>query len=164
MLLLGERGADPEVYLKMQKSLGLDLPWYIQYGKYMGGVLKGDLGQSIITKTSVTQEFFSRFPATLELGMFSMIFAIIFGIPIGIVAAIRRNTFWDYFLMGGSLLGYSMPIFWWGLVLTLIFSVQMGLTPVAGRISVMFDIEPWTGLMILDTLQKEVIQEEGLAA
>jgi dipeptide transport system permease protein len=163
MLLLGERGASPKVYKEMKKSLGLDLPWYQQYSKFLVGSLQGDFGKSIISKRPVSQEFFDRFPATLELGIFAMVFAIILGIPIGILAASNRNTPIDYVLMGGSLLGYSMPIFWWGLILILIVSVQMGLTPVSGRISVMFDVEPWTGFMLIDTLQKEVLLEEGFA-
>lgn len=163
MLLLGERGADPQTYLEMQKSLGLDLPWYQQYFKFLAGIFNGDLGTSIISKQSVHSEFWARFPATLELGICSMLFAIIIGIPLGILAAAKRNSIIDYLLMGGSLIGYSMPIFWWGLILILIVSVQLGLTPVSGRISVMFDIEPWSGFYLIDTLTKEVVSEEGYA-
>ena len=163
MLLLGERGVSPKVYKEMQKSLGLDLPLYKQYFKFLGGAVRGDFGKSIISKRPVSQEFFDRFPATLELGIFAMIFAIIIGIPFGILAAANRNTPIDYCLMGASLLGYSMPIFWWGLILILVLSVQMGITPVSGRLSVLFDVEPWTGFMLIDTLQKEVIQSEGFA-
>ena len=157
MLMLGERGANPKVYKEMQKSLGLDQPITIQYIK---NVIQGDLGKSIITRRKVTHEFGERFPATLELGMMAMIFAIIFGIPLGIIAAIKRNSFFDYFLMGGSLVGYSMPIFWWGLILILFFSVQLGLTPVAGRISVMFDVEPISGFLLIDSL----LSDEGIEA
>ena len=162
LLLLGERGADPEVYQEMQRTLGLDLPMHQQYWNFVTNVFQGDLGQSIISKRPVITEFFDRFPATLELGVAALIFAFSFGIPLGIIAAVKRNSFWDYFLMGGSLLGYSMPIFWWGLILILIFSVQMGLTPVAGRMSVLYDIDSWTGFLLIDSLQKEVISDEGL--
>ena len=163
MLLLGERGADPEVYKEMQTALGLDQPMYKQYFSFMKNAITGDMGNSIISKRTVTSEFFDRFPATLELGLAALAFAFIIGIPFGIFAAVRRNSFWDYFLMGGSLLGYSMPIFWWGLILILIFSVTLGWTPVSGRMSVMYDIDTWTGFMLLDTLQSEVIEEEGFA-
>lgn len=163
MLLIGERGADPETYKNMQESLGLNLPWYQQYGKFLFHAIQGDFGNSIISKRPVISEFFARFPATLELGVCSMIFAIILGIPMGVFAAVKRNSFWDYCMMGFSLLGYSMPIFWWGLVLILIFSVNLGWTPVSGRISVMFDVIPTTGFMLIDTLQKNVISEEGFA-
>lgn len=163
MLLLGERGADPAVYAQMKKDMGLDLPVWRQYINFATDAVQGDLGTSIISKRPVVTEFFDRFPATLELGVVALLFAIIIGIPLGIIAAVKRNSFYDYFLMGGSLLGYSMPIFWWGLVLILIFSVQLGWTPVSGRMSVMFYIEPWTGFMLIDTLTSEVRELDGLA-
>ncbi len=163
LLLLGERGADPKVYTQMKKDMGLDLPLWRQYGRYMGKVLKGDLGTSIVSKRPVADEFWDRFPATLELGLLAMVFAICIGIPLGVIAALKRQTIWDYFLMGISITGYSMPIFWWGLLLILLFSVNLGLTPVSGRLSVMFDVEPWTGFLFIDTLTPEVLKEEGLA-
>lgn len=162
LLMLGERGADPAVYAEMRKSLGLDLPVIEQYWNYLKSALHGDLGNSIISKRTVVSEFFDRFPATLELGLVALFFAVLCGIPLGIVAAVKRNSFYDYFFMGGSLLGYSMPIFWWGLVLILVFSVQLGLTPVSGRMSVMFDIDSITGFMLIDSLSPELIKEEGL--
>jgi dipeptide transport system permease protein len=151
MLLLGERGADPEVYEKMKTSLGLNRPLYQQYGSFVTGIFRGDLGTSVISKRPVLREFLDRFPATFELGMVGMIFAVIFGIPLGILAAIKRGKVVDYGLMGASLVGYSMPIFWWGLILILIFSVHLGITPVSGRINVMYEIEPITGLLLIDT-------------
>jgi dipeptide transport system permease protein len=163
LLMLGERGADPKVYKEMQQSLGLDKPVVQQYGLYVKNALQGDFGKSIVSKRPVTDEFFSRFPATLELGLCAMIFAILLGIPAGVFAATRRNSFADYFLMGGSLVGYSMPIFWWGLVLIIIFSVTLGLTPVSGRINVYFDVPPLTGFLLIDSLNPVVISEEGLA-
>jgi dipeptide transport system permease protein len=164
LLLLGERGADPAVYNQMKSQLGLDLPLYQQYWNFLSEALSGNLGQSILSKNSVSEEFFARFPATLELGIVSLVFAIVLGIPLGILAALKRGKFWDMFIMGGSLLGYSMPIFWWGLILILTFSISMGITPVSGRISIMFDVEHVTGFMLIDTLMPEVIEEEGLAA
>jgi dipeptide transport system permease protein len=163
ILLLGERGNDPEVYAQMKKSLGLDLPVYTQFFSYMGNVLKGDLGKSIITGKSIISEFFSRFPATLELSFTAMIFALSLGIPLGVLAAVKRGTLWDFFLMSGSLIGYSMPIFWWGLLLILFFSVNLAITPVSGRIDVIYYIEPWTNFILIDSLQKEVISQEGFA-
>jgi dipeptide transport system permease protein len=160
LLLLGERGADPAVYAQMQQRLGLDLPWMTQYWNYLSNAISGDLGRSIISKTPVLTEFMARFPATLELGMTSMIIAIILGLPLGIVAAIKRGTILDHLLMTGSLVGYSMPIFWWGLILILIFSVNLGLTPVAGRISIIYDIPTVTGFLTIDSL----LSEEGFDA
>ncbi len=164
MLLLGERGADPKIYREMQQNLGLDKPMTEQYWVFLKKAVKGDLGKSIISKRSVVEEFFDRFPATLELGMTALFLAIFLGIPLGIIAAVKHNSFFDYFLMGGSLLGYSMPIFWWGLILIIVFSVNLGWTPVSGRIDVLYDIEPITGFFTIDTLiDQELVKEEGLA-
>ncbi len=151
MLLLGERGADPEVYASMRKDLGLDRPLTQQYFSFVTNAAQGDFGTSIVSKRTVWDEFWDRFPATLELGLAGMAFAITLGIPLGIIAGLKRNSFFDYFLMGGSLVGYSMPIFWWGLILILIFSVTLGLTPVSGRIAIEYDILPKSGLLLIDT-------------
>lgn len=151
LLMLGERGADPQIVAEMRANLGLDRPLVEQYFKFITNALKGDLGSSVISNRTVLEEFGDRFPATVELSLFGMLFAILFGIPIGVIAAVKRNSPMDYLLMGSSLVAYSMPIFWWGLVLILIFSVSLGLTPVAGRISALFDIEPQTGFMLIDT-------------
>jgi len=150
LVLLGERGASPEVYEAMKKELGLDKPLWQQYGTFLGNTFQGNLGTSIISKRSVKEEFFSRFPATLELGFSAIIFAILFGIPIGILAAVKKNSIFDYLFMGGSLVGYSMPIFWWGLLLILLFSVNLGWLPVAGRIGLEYDVEMYTGFMLID--------------
>lgn len=162
MLMLGERGADPEVYLEMKQNLGLDKPILSQYVVYMKNALQGDFGRSIVSKREVTREFFDRFPATLELGICAMIFAIILGIPAGVYAAVKRNTWADYMLMGTSLIGYSMPIFWWGLILIIIFSVNLGITPVSGRLDVLFDVPPITGFLLFDSLSPSVLSNDGL--
>ncbi len=159
--LLGERGADPERYLEMKKALGLDLPIIQQFFVYLKNALSGDLGTSIISNNSVWNEFMERFPATVELGMVGLFFATIIGIPLGIFAAMKRNSFFDYFLMSSSLVGYSMPIFWWGLILILIFSVKLGITPVSGRIDFIYDIPRFTGLYLIDTLRYDVVSVEG---
>ena len=131
--LSGERGMDPERYRRLVHEFGLDRPLYVQYGEYVWKALHGDLGLSLITHESVFSEFSARFPATVELSLVAIVFALLIGIPAGIVAAVKRNTVWDYSVMGASLTGYSMPIFWWGLLLILTFSVGLGWTPVSGR-------------------------------
>ncbi len=151
LLLLGERGASPELYQKMQTKLGLDQPLLVQYSKYIGKLVQGDFGTSIVSKRPVLEEFIDRFPATVELGVAGLIFSILLGIPFGIVSAARRKTPIDYTLMGGALLGYSMPIFWWALILIMFFSVNLGWTPVSGRISVMFEVEATTGFLLIDS-------------
>lgn len=153
-LLLGERGASPEVYEEMRMNLGLDKPIHIQYLNFITHALKGDFGTSIVSKRPVFEEFTSRFPATLELSFVGLVFAIILGIPFGILAALRRNTFLDYSVMGTALVGYSMPIFWWGLLLIMFFSVKLGITPVSGRISPIYDVESWSGFLLIDSWVK----------
>jgi len=163
LIMLGERGANPEVYAEMKSKLMLDRPMHEQYWYFLKNAVKGDFGQSIVSKRTVIEEFSDRFPATLELGIVALFFAVIIGIPMGIFAALKRNSFFDYALMTSSLIGYSMPIFWWGLVLILIFSVKLGWTPVSGRISINYDIEMWSGLMLIDTLKNEITSEYGFA-
>ena len=149
--LAGERGIDAARHAKLLHEYGLDRPLLTQYGIYIGKVLHGDLGKSIITQTPVAQEFLSLFPATVELALCAMVFALLIGIPAGVLAAVKRNSWLDHGLMGASLTGYSMPIFWWGLLLILLFSVQLGWTPVSGRIAVAYFIEPRTGFLLIDT-------------
>ncbi len=150
-LLLGERGASPEVYAEMKTNLGLDKSIPIQYWIFASRALQGDFGISIVSRRPVMEEFVSRFPATLELSFVGLFFAIIIGIPLGILAALKRNTFFDYSVMGTALVGYSMPIFWWGLLLIMLFSVKLGWTPVSGRISPLFEVEPWSGFLLIDS-------------
>jgi dipeptide transport system permease protein len=150
--LSGERGMEPERYARLLHEYGLDRPLYVQYFDYLGKVLHGDLGISISTHEPVLREFLSLFPATLELSIFAMLLALVIGLPAGILAALKRNTVLDYSVMGVSLTGYSMPIFWWALLLILLFSVTLGWTPVSGRIDILFDLPPVTGLMLVDSL------------
>ncbi|MGB2883345.1 MAG: ABC transporter permease subunit [Rhodoferax sp.] len=150
--LAGERGIDAARHAALLTEYGLDKPVLVQYGIYIGKVLHGDLGKSIITQAPVLSEFSSLFPATVELAVCAILFALIIGIPAGIIAAVKRNSILDHGVMGVSLTGYSMPIFWWGLLLILLFSVQLDLTPVSGRIAVQYFIEPVTGFLLIDTL------------
>jgi dipeptide transport system permease protein len=150
--LAGERGIDAVRHAALLKSYGLDQPVMVQYGIYIGRVLQGDLGKSIITHEPVLNEFLALFPATIELAVCAILFALLLGIPAGILAAVKRNSFLDHGVMGASLTGYSMPIFWWGLLLILLFSVQLDLTPVSGRLDVKYFLEPTTGFLLIDSL------------
>ncbi|NEN75840.1 ABC transporter permease subunit [Pelistega sp. NLN82] len=151
-IMMGERSNDPEIYASIVKRLGLDQPLYIQYWEYLKGLLQGDLGKSFVTNTSVWEEFKALFPATLELGIMALLFGSVFGILLGVLAAVKRGSIFDHGVMGLSLTGYSMPIFWWGLMLIMLFSSVLGWTPVSGRISLFYDIEPHTGFMLIDSL------------
>ena len=148
----GERGMDPARYARLLHEFGLDRPLYVQYFDYLGNVVRGNLGASITTHEPVLTEFTTLFPATLELAACAICIALVIGLPAGMLAALKRNTFLDYSVMGISLTGYSMPIFWWALLLILLFSVTLGWTPVSGRIDILYDLPPVTGFMLVDSL------------
>ena len=149
----GERGISPERHAELMHEMGLDRPVWEQFGDYAWGLLHGDFGVSIITKSPILHEFLTLFPATLELTLCAMIFAIALGIPAGVIAATRRGGIYDQALMGVALTGYSMPIFWWGLILILVMSNTLHLTPVSGRIDlVKYYFQPVTGFMLIDSV------------
>ena len=155
MLMAGERGIDPQRHAILKAQLGLDQPLHVQYAKYVMGIFHGDLGKSIVTKKPVFDEFITLFPATVELSLFAMFFAIAVGLPAGVIAGVKRGSVFDHTVMGVSLTGYSMPIFWWGLLLILLFSVSLGWTPVSGRISALFWVDADTGFMLIDALRSD---------
>jgi dipeptide transport system permease protein len=150
--MAGERGIDQARHEQLRREFGFDQPLLVQYDRYVVRVLHGDLGRSMITHEAVLFEFTALFPETIELALCAMLFALIVGLPAGIVAAVRRNSIFDHGVMGAALTGYSMPIFWWGLLLIMLFSVELDLTPVSGRIAVQYYIEPVTGFLLVDTL------------
>ena len=149
---VGERGISPERHAELLHEMGLDRPLYVQFFDYVGGVLQGDLGISVITHRPVMEEFLTLFPATVELAIFALIFSTLVGLPAGVLAAVKRGSVYDHVVMGTSLTGYSMPIFWWGLLLILFFSVDLGWTPVAKRLSDDYFVDEVTGFMLIDTL------------
>ena len=154
-IMAGERGISAERHAQLMAEMGLDKPLYQQYFSYVSNVLHGDLGTSLKSRISVWSEFVPRFQATLELGICAMIFAVLVGIPVGVLAAVKRGSVFDHTAVGISLTGYSMPIFWWGMMLIMLVSVQLNLTPVSGRISdtvFLDDSQPLTGFMLIDTL------------
>ncbi len=152
MLMSGERVMSEERHSQIMHDLGLDRPMYVQYFDYLGSVLQGDLGTSIVSKRPVFEDFKALFPATLELSLCAIIVAVCLGIPAGVLAAVKRGTWLDQTVMGVALVGYSMPIFWWGLLLIIFFSGYLGWTPVSGRISLMYFFKPVTGFMLIDSL------------
>lgn len=152
LLLAGERGMSEERYAEAMAKFGFDRPIWEQYLDYLGGLVQGDFGISIVTKKPVLTEFMTLFPATLELSILAMLLAIAIGIPAGIIAATKRGTFVDQAVMGTALIGYSMPIFWWGLLLIMLFSTTLGWTPVSGRISLLYYFPTETGFMLIDSL------------
>lgn len=150
IVMAGERGLTEERYAELMTQFGFDKPMIAQFWDYFVGVLQGDLGQSYVTKKPVWDEFFALFPATLELSACAMIFAILLGLPAGVIAAVNRGKFFDRALMSTALIGYSMPIFWWALLLIIVFSGNLQWTPVSGRIDLIYYFPNETGFMLYD--------------
>jgi dipeptide transport system permease protein len=149
----GERGISPERLELLRHEMGLDQPIWKQFLDYVWALLHGDFGTSIISKSPIAHEFLILFPATLELTFCAMLFAVVVGVPAGVMAAAKRGSFYDQTLMGAALTGYSMPIFWWGLILILFMSNTLHLTPVSGRIDLIkYYFQPVTGFMLIDSI------------
>lgn len=151
LAILGEH-ANKSNLESFRKDMGLDKPLLEQYFSFVGKALSGDFGRSFKTKQPVIDEFKERFGATLELSFVAMFFAVVFGIAVGVTAAVKRNGFFDYGSMAFALAGVSMPVFWLGLVLIYTFSVNLGWFPVSGRIGYEFYVEKTTGFYLIDTL------------
>jgi peptide/nickel transport system permease protein len=132
LIMLGER-AMPEETAQLRTALGLDLPWYLQYVQFVGNLLQGDLGISYRSKLPVSQEVFSRLPATAELASAALVFAVVLGLSMGIISAVKRNTIIDRVAILVAMLGSSMPVFWSGLLLIVLFAVNLGWLPASGR-------------------------------
>lgn len=149
----GERGISPERLAELRHEMGLDQPIWKQFFDYAWGILHGDFGTSIVSKAPVASEFFTLFPATVELTLCAMLMATLIGVPAGVVAAAKRGTVYDQSIMGVALVGYSMPLFWWGLMLILVMSNTLHLTPVSGRVDLIkFYYQPVTGFFLIDSL------------
>lgn len=151
MLMAGERGMSEERHAMLMAKMGYDKPIIVQYGNYLVDLAHGDFGTSIITRKPVLEEFAALFPATMELSICAMLLAILLGLPAGMIAATKRGSAFDHTVMTSALAGYSMPIFWWGLLLIIFFSGILGWTPVSGRISLLYYFEPVTGFMLIDS-------------
>ncbi len=152
LLMAGERGITPERHAELSAQLGFDKPIWAQYLDFLGRLMHGDLGNSLVTKKPVLTEFLALFPATVELGLVAIVIATLVGVPVGVLAAIRRGSWFDQISMTGALIGFSMPIFWWGLLLIIFFSGILQWTPVSGRISLLYFFPPVTGFMLIDSL------------
>ena len=159
-VMAGERGLNPQLHAAALKRLGLDQPLPVQYMGYLNQLAHGNLGASLNTQATVWSEFKVLFPATLELALVALLFALVVGMTAGVIAAVKRGTLADHGVMTVALTGYSMPIFWWGLLLILVFSVGLGWTPVSGRLSLAFDVPPHTGFMLIDAWRAELADPE----
>jgi peptide/nickel transport system permease protein len=149
--LLGER-ATPESVRAIEHQYGLDQPIYVQYGKYVKQLATLNFGNSTVSRQPVTTEFRQRFPATVELAVAAGLFALVFGIPLGFVAAKHYQSPVDHASLVVSLVGISTPIFFLALILKYIFAVKLGWLPSVGRISVLIDIDHPTNFYVLDAI------------
>ena len=149
--MLGDKGTAEDA-ARLRSELGFDEPLHIQYFKFLTNLVQGDLGRSIRNRNPVINEIKAAFPATIELTVLSMIFASIIGIAAGIVSAIKQYSIVDNLTMVGALLGISMPVFWVGMMLMLIFGARLGWLPISGRISRVTDLEVITNFYLLDSI------------
>ena len=149
--LLGER-ATPALVKAYRKQYGLDKPVYVQYWAYLKSTVQGDFGVSVASHRRVISEISMRFPATIELTLAAMLFAVSFGIPLGFLAAKRHGRLFDHLSLVGSLIGISIPIFFLAIILKYIFAVRLAWLPSVGRISVLIDMKHPTNFYILDAI------------
>ncbi len=146
--------ASNDTYARVRAEIGLDLPLPVQYGRYLGKVLHGDFGTSVITSQPVLTDMLNVFPATLELAVLALLIGVVLGVPLGVVAATHRGRWQDHLVRLVSLFGYSMPVFWLGLIGLLLFYARLGWVEGPGRLDVGYeDIVPTvTGLLTVDAL------------
>ena len=151
LVMLGEHANKESVDI-LREQMGLNKPLWEQYYLFVSNAITGDFGISLASGEPVIDEFMERFPATVELALFAMIFSIIIGLFAGIISAVKRYSIFDYTAMSTALAGVSMPVFWLGLMLIYFFSVELAWLPVSGRLGYEFDIEKITGLFLIDSL------------
>lgn len=149
--ILGDK-ATPEQLEEARENLGLNKPWYVQYFIYLSGLLQGDLGTSLITKTPIIEEIGPFLAATIELALVSMLIAIFFGVNLGILSAWRQNSWMDYSAMLIALIGVSMPVFWLGLMEQWFFAQYLNWLPGNGQIDPRLEFESITHFYVIDAL------------
>lgn len=153
--ILGERGATEERMQELKKLYGLDQSLLKQFQIFVSQAAVGNFGESTVSHQSVMSEFKVLLPATIELAMLSLIWASIAGVLLGILAAVKRNSLWDYSAISISTIGFAMPIFWWALLCIFFFSVQLQWLPVSGRIGFEYEVPYYTGFFLIDSLLSE---------
>ncbi|HFA59503.1 MAG TPA: ABC transporter permease, partial [Rhodospirillales bacterium] len=151
--VVGER-APPDVVEQVRRELGLDLPLWQQFGIYVAKILQGDFGTSVLTARPVLEDIRRVFPATLELATVATVLGVLIGIPSGVAAAVWQGRWPDHVIRVLGLVGYSVPVFWLGLVGLLVFYAKLGWVEGPGRLSVFYDdlVEPVTGVILIDSL------------
>ncbi len=162
--LLAGTHAKQEQVEAIARKYGLDRPLHEQYFIYMSGLLRGDMGLSMTTRRTVREDIVQFLPATIELTLSAVVLVIVMGIPFGVIAAVSRGRLLDHVIRIFTIAGVSMPIFWLGIVMQIVFYRWLGLLPVGGRLGII-DIEPpnVTGLYLVDSLLAGEIQTFGTA-
>ena len=150
-LLLGQQATQAQVE-QVRENMGLDKPVIVQYGIFLADAVRGDLGDSIVTGRPVTTELLARLPATLELTAFAMLVAILVGVPVGVISAVKQYSLLDKFTSVLALTGISMPIFWLAMILIVIFFVNLGWLPFPGRLSTGYAVTSISGFVLVDSL------------
>ena len=150
-ILLGQQATHEQVQ-QLRANMGLDKPVIVQYAVFLRDAMTGDLGDSIVTGRPVITELLVRFPATLELTAFAMFIAVVVGVPVGVISAVKQYSLLDKVTSVLALTGISMPIFWLAMILLLIFGVRLELLPFPGRLSSGLSIQAFTGLVLVDSL------------
>ena len=151
LVMLGERARPADVE-RVREELGFNRPIAVQYVEWMGRVLQGDLGTSIINRTEVMVELRSRLAATLELVLFGLLIGVVVGVSIGVISALRRNSWIDLTATVGALLGVSMPIYWLALIAIYALAVNRQIFPPSARLDATLNVDRVTGFMLIDTL------------
>ncbi|MFG6114614.1 ABC transporter permease [Halobacillus sp. MO56] len=149
--ILGEKATETQLEL-LREELNLNDPLIVQYGNFMGKIATGDLGESIKSKESVASEIGGRLPATIELTLFAMTVAVVVGVLAGVIAAVKQYSWFDNLSMSGALFGVSMPIFWLGLMMIWLFSVELNWLPPSGRLSNDIELTTITNLYLVDSI------------
>jgi peptide/nickel transport system permease protein len=151
--IVGDK-ASQETYDRVYRELGLDQPVLLQYGTYLGKIARGEFGNSVMTARPVLEDLVRVFPATIELAFLALVIGVVLGIPFGVIAATNRGRWPDQIVRFMSLVGYSMPVFWLGLVGLLLFYAKLGWVEGPGRLDVAFDdiVAPVTGMLTIDAL------------
>lgn len=148
-LMLGSESANVENVERLRRELGLDLPWYEQFVRYLGGLAQGDLGTSITNRQPVADQIWQRFPNTLVLTAASLIVALLIAVPLGVLAAANHNRPADYAAMGFAMVGVAMPNFWLGLLLLILFGLELRWLPIRGIGSLDDGLWQWAKHLIL---------------
>jgi peptide/nickel transport system permease protein len=150
-IMLGQQATQEQVQ-QVREKMGLDKPVFVQYGLFLKNALRGDLGDSTVTGRPVTTELLTRLPATFELTAFAMLIAILVGVPVGVISAVRQYSLLDKTTSVLALTGISMPIFWLAMILVVIFGVNLQILPFPGRLGPTTAISSITGLVLVDSL------------